>query len=453
MLIRNSRARWVAACVLACLSLAPRALVGAAALAAAQNGEYKFCYCTCACTETWHYCSATWHADGFCQIIGYCEHLLTHGVRALLLACQRREEISVPSILKIPGALVDSSSPSQTPSIIRAQRQQGLYKSDGFMSPSYWPIGLWNTPDPIDPSPAPSISPSAPASASLLQGAGAPTPQYDGSTAASRKLQAPDSAPPTSSFRPARLESQSVPATPYSFMSASPAGPSSSPARSPSQNSYTGSSLVTGTNADTAPAVAGPAGVPPPPSAKVTTTPSPAGSNASTVTISPGIPSIAPAPAPASPPRQSAFQQSGSSIARPPSSSRLAAGPTPGQQNATIAAGPSPSQQNATAAAAASPAQQNGTDSASPTVSAYSVTDTPRSNPFEPGPRVISSPISTPSSTPSAGIFEWHLILRAYLVQALSHIPLPTCLCFTMMTTTSNDPTPHDPNPGLLSAI
>lgn len=363
-----------------------------------------------------------------------------------------RKNIVLPSNMKTPGALVDSSSPSQTPSIIRAQRQQGLYKSDGFMSPSYWPIGLWNTPDPINPSPAPSTSPSAYA-ASLLQGAGAPTPQYDGSTAASRKLQAPDSAPPTSSFRPARLESQSVPAPPYSFMSASPSGPSSSPARSPSQNGYTGSSLITGTNADTAPAVAGPAGVPPPPSAKVTTTPSPAGSNASTVTISPGIPSVAPAPAPASPPRQSAFQQSGSSIAGPPSSSTLAAGPTLGQQNTTTAAGASPSQQNATASAAASPAQQNGTEAASPTVSAYSVSDSPRSNPFEPGPRGLSSPISTPSSTPSAGIFERRLISHAYHVQALSHSPLPNCLCFAMMTTTSNDPTPHDPSPRLLSAI
>ena len=39
MLNRNGGVRWVAACLLACLSIAPVAFVGAAAQAAAQTGE------------------------------------------------------------------------------------------------------------------------------------------------------------------------------------------------------------------------------------------------------------------------------------------------------------------------------------------------------------------------------------------------------------------------------
>ncbi|CAL5228984.1 g12220 [Coccomyxa viridis] len=313
MLSRRSRARWVAACVLACLSLTPWAFSGTAAQAAAQT---------------------------------------------------------------------DLPPPSQPPSFIQAQRQDGLFKSDGFLSPSYWPIGLWNTPDgaSVHPSPAPSPSPPAPGSGSKTQGASTPAQQFEGSAAASRKLQAPDSAPPTSSLRPARLESQSVPARAYSFV-ASPAVAPRAPARSSqSQKPYGGSSLITSTNADTAPAVAGPAGAPTAPSS-VGTTPSPTGSRDPTVTVRPGVPKIAPAPAPASPIGRNASQQSAPSTTQAPSPSAMAPGPS------AMAPGPSARVQNATAAAA------------SPTVSAYSVGNvSPSRNPFEPGSKVPSTPVSTPSS-------------------------------------------------------
>ena len=282
----------------------------------------------------------------------------------------------------MPGVLVDLPPPSQPPSFIQAQRQDGLFKSDGFLSPSYWPIGLWNTPDgaSVHPSPAPSPSPPAPGSGSKTQGASTPAQQFEGSAAASRRLQAPDSAPPTSSLRPARLESQSVPARAYSFV-ASPAVAPRAPARSSqSQKPYGGSSLITSTNADTAPAVAGPAGAPTAPSS-VGTTPSPTGSRDPTVTVRPGVPKIAPAPAPASPIGRNASQQSAPSTTQAPSPSAMAPGPS------AMAPGPSARVQNATAAAA------------SPTVSAYSVGNvSPSRNPFEPGSKVPSTPVSTSSS-------------------------------------------------------
>lgn len=276
----------------------------------------------------------------------------------------------------IPGAFVDLSSPSQPPSFFQAQRPEGLFKSDGFMSPSYWPIGLWNTPDStsVHPSPAPSPSPTAAGSASKTQGASTPAQQYEGSAAAARRLQAPDSAPPTSSVRPARLESQTVPAHAYSFV-ASPAVAPSIPARSSSpQNSLAGSTLITSTNADTAPAVAGPAGAPAVASTVVGATPSPTGSWASTVTIRPGFPKIAPAPAPASPTSQNAAQRSAPSTISAPSPAAMALGPSTRVENATAAAAP-------------------------PTVSAYSVGNvSPSRNPFEPGSKVPSTPVSTPST-------------------------------------------------------
>ena len=303
---------------------------------------------------------------------------------------------------EMPGAFVDLPSPSQPPSFIQAQQQDGRFKSDGFMSPSYWPIGLWNTPDSaasVHPSPAPSPSPVAPGSSSKTQGASAPAQQYEGSAAASRRLQAPDSAPPTSSLRPAHLESQSVPARAYSFV-ASPAVAPPTPARSsPSQTSFGGPLLITFTNADTAPAVAGPAGAPTVPSYQVGPTPSPTGSRDSTVTIRPGVPRTAPAPAPASPTGRNASQQPAPSPAQAPSPAAVA--PAPG----AMAPGPSARAQNATAAAAP------------PTVSAYSVGNvSPSRNPFEPGSRVPSTPVSTPSS----GTLQ--LISSAVL--PMSHEPL-----------------------------
>ena len=276
------------------------------------------------------------------------------------------------STVNLNDAPVDPPPPSQAPSFSPAQRQ-GFLRADGF-SPSYWPIGLWNTPGssvPPNPSfgPSPSPSPYITQSPSTPAGSAAPAPQLDGSAAPSRRLQAPDSAPPTASpyVRPAHLESQSVPTS--SFVAGSPAA-SPSPHASGSaaqQNSYVGPPLITSTNADTAPAVAGPATPPPP---RVAAAPSPAPGKPSTVTVTPGAPS----PAPVSPTQPSRQQSAPSAVQAPSPSSSTTGAPTSEQANATASAQPP------------APASATSGDSISPS-----------RNPFAPGSqRVASTSLGAP---------------------------------------------------------
>ena len=180
--------------------------------------------------------------------------------------------------MKIPGALCRLIFPQPNTQHRSSPATAGwpLYKSDGFMSPSYWPIGLWNTPDSpasVDPSPRPHHQPRQPLhQQAKLQGAGAPS---------TNSMMAAQQHPANCRHqtqlrqhlhsRPARLESQSVPAHAILIYVSQPCSRTINAhlARSPFPNQlYGGPSLITGTNADTAPAVAGPAGVPPPPSAK-----------------------------------------------------------------------------------------------------------------------------------------------------------------------------------------
>ena len=290
------------------------------------------------------------------------------------------------SKVSVDDAHVDPPPPSQAPSFSPAQRQ-GFLRADGF-SPSYWPIGLWNTPGssvPPNPSfgPSPSPSPYITQSPSTPANAGAFAPHWDGSAAPSRRLQAPDSAPPTASLsvRPAHLESQSVPTS--SFVTGSPAASSSPHASSDAaqQNSYAGPPLITNIYADTAPAVAGPATPPP---SRVAAAPSPAPGRPSTVTVTPGAPS----PAPVSPSQPGRQQSAPSAVQAPSPSASAAAAPTSGQANATA---PTSGQANVTASAQPpAPASATPGDSISPS-----------RNPFAPGSqRVASASLGAPLQWP-----------------------------------------------------
>ena len=295
-----------------------------------------------------------------------CSRLCTHS------SLQGFADADALSKVSVDDAHVDPPPPSQAPSFSQAQRQ-GFLRADGF-SPSYWPIGLWNTPGGSIP-PNPSSGPSSSPSPYTIQSPSAPTasgafaPQLDGSAAPSRRLQAPDSAPPTASLsvRPAHLESQSVPTS--SFVTGSPAASPSPHASSDAaqQNSYAGPPLITSTNADTAPAVAGPATPPP---SRVAAAPSPAPDKPSTVTVTPGAPS----PAPVSPSQLGRQQSAPSAVQAPSPSASTAAAPTSGQANATASAQPP------------APASATPGDSISPS-----------RNPFAPGSqRVASSSLGAP---------------------------------------------------------